>query len=157
MPQITREGFRRHRPRAPISHPAPRNEVGGRDAIPSSASQSDMDLFADTPKLYCVLSRKSVKPACREVTLMLRNMQDPNSAETQELLLANRIHDMVAYFANLGLPDIFESSVMSSADKFASEYTGVTRSCDRRVQKLSDKLREKKEPKTNTGFAMCSF
>ncbi len=118
------------------------NPIGSTLSIPTSTAQVDMDLFADTLELYCLLSQKLVKPAYYEVTLMVRNVQDVESAEMLDLIFSNRVYDMAAYFVDLGLSNIFYEATMGKADTFSSQYASASRGFDRKVEGLLRKLQK---------------
>jgi hypothetical protein len=118
------------------------NPIGSTLSIPTSTAQVDMDLFADTLELYCLLSQKLVKPAYYEVTLMVRNVQDVESAEMLDLIFSNRVYDMAAYFVDLGLSNIFYEATMGKADTFSSQYASASRGFNRKVEALLRKLQK---------------
>ena len=118
------------------------NPIGSTLSIPTSTAQVDMDNFAATLELYCVLSQKLVKPAYYEVTLMTRNVQDMESTEMLDIVFSHRVYDMAAYFVDIGLSDIFYTAAMGNADNFASTYASATRTFDRRIVSLLKKLQD---------------
>ena len=114
--------------------------VGTTLSIPTSVAQLNMDLFANTLEMYCLLSQKLVKPAYYEVTLMTRNIQDLDSAEMLDIVFQNRIYDLAAYFGDLGLSGIFEEAASGSADTFSSKYSSASRAFDKKVRNMLVKL-----------------
>ena len=117
--------------------------VGTTLSIPTSTAQLDMDMFAKTLEIYCLLSQKLVKPAYYEVTLMTRNIQDLDSAEMLDIVFQNRIYDMAAYFGDLGLVGIFEEAASGASDTFASKYAAANRAFNKRVKNLLNKLQRR--------------
>ena len=116
--------------------------VGTTLSIPTSAAQNDMELFAKTLEMYCLLSQKLVKPAYYEITLMTRNIQDQESADMLDIVFQNRVYDMAAYFGELGLSGIFEEAAAGTADTFSSKYSAASRAFDKRVVTLLKKLQK---------------
>ena len=114
--------------------------VGTTLSIPTSVAQLNMDLFAKTLEMYCLLSQKLVKPAYYEITLMTRNIQDLDSAEMLDIVFQNRIYDLAAYFGDLGLSGIFEEAASGSADTFSSKYSSASRAFDKKVRNMLVKL-----------------
>ena len=117
--------------------------VGTTLSIPTSTAQLDMDRFAKTLEIYCLLSQKLVKPAYYEVTLMTRNIQDLDSAEMLDIVFQNRIYDMAAYFGDLGLAGIFEDAARGASDTFSSKYASANRAFNKRVKNLLTKLQRR--------------
>ena len=114
--------------------------VGTTLSIPTSVAQNDMDMYAKTLEIYCLLSQKLVKPAYYEVTLMTRSIQDQESAEMLDLIFSNRVYDLAAYFGDLGLSGIFEEAAVGSSDTFSSKYTAARRAFSKRVKNMLVKL-----------------
>ncbi|MBE6652205.1 MAG: hypothetical protein E7610_02170 [Ruminococcaceae bacterium] len=114
--------------------------VGTTLSIPTSVAQVDMNLFANTLEMYCLLSQKLVKPAYYEITLMTRNIQDLDSAEMLDIVFQHRIYDLAAYFDDLGLAGIFEQAASGTSDTFSSKYSSASRAFDKKVKNMLVKL-----------------
>ena len=118
------------------------NPIGSTLSIPTTAAQNDMDMYAKVLEMYCVLSQKLVRPAYYEVTLMTRNVQDLESTEMLDLIFQNRVYDMAAYFADLGLSSVFYEAATGTSDSFASKYNSASRGFDKRVKNMLKRLQK---------------
>ena len=118
------------------------NPIGSTLSIPTTAAQNDMEMYAKVLEMYCLLSQKLVRPAYYEVTLMTRNVQDLESTEMLDLIFSNRVYDMAAYFADLGLSNVFYDAATGSGDTFASKYSSASRGFDKRIKNMLRKLQK---------------
>ena len=121
------------------------NPIGSTLSIPTSAAQNDMDMYAKVLEMYCLLSQKLVRPAYYEVTLMTRNVQDLESTEMLDLVFSSRVYDMAAYFAELGLADVFYQAAMGDSDNFSSTYSSASRGFNTRIKVIMKKLQNSKK------------
>ena len=116
-----------------------RSAIGSTLSIPTTVASMDVDMYARVLETYCLLSQKLVRPAYYDVMLTARNVQDPESAEMLDIIYANRIYDMGAYFETLGFNTLFMKSV-KEADTFSSSYASASKTFAKKMSVLMQKI-----------------
>lgn len=116
-----------------------RSAIGSTLSIPTTVASMDVEMFANVLEIYCLLSQKLVRPAYYDTMLTTRNVQDPESAEMLNIIFANRIYDMGAYFETLGFNTLFMKSV-KEADTFSSSYASASKTFAKKMSVLMQKI-----------------
>lgn len=117
-----------------------RHGIGSTLSMPTSIGSYDLFEVANILELYAILSQKYVRPAYYDTMLTTRNVRDVESSEMLDLIFQNRIYDMAMYFESLGFASLFSNSVVA-VDTFASSYSGVSRSFDKKMRYILENLK----------------
>ena len=117
-----------------------RHGIGSTLSMPISISGQDLFEVANILELYAILSQKYVRPAYYDTMLTTRNVHDVESSEMLDLIFQNRIYDMAMYFDSLGFASLFSNSVIA-VDTFTSSYSSVSRSFDKKMRYILEKLK----------------
>ena len=120
-------------------HTAWSHSIGSTLSMPTTVGELDTDAFSRVLELYVVLSQKLVRPAYYDTVLTTRNVRDSDSAEMLHLIFSHRIYDMAMYFNELGLNELFTSSVVAT-NKFSSGYSRASSTFDKKIARILQTL-----------------
>jgi len=113
--------------------------VGSSYSVVSAIPDAQTETVGNVLEAMAILSHQKIKPAYYDKMLTSRNIRDEESAEMLDLIFQNRIYDMAMYF-DLGLGDIFKTSVNANDDKFSSSYKQASSRFSNKIKNILKKL-----------------
>lgn len=113
---------------------------GSSYSVVSAISENQTEIVGNILEALAILSHQHLKPAYYETMLTSRNIRDEESAEMLDLIFQNRVYDMGMYFNQLGLGELFKTSVNGNDDKFSSSYSSASRTFNNKVKSILKKL-----------------
>ncbi len=102
-------------------------------SLPTSVGNQDTERLSKTLDVYALLSEQLIKPTYYDVLLTTRNVRDPESSEIIDMIFSHRVYDMAMYFTDLNIGGF-------GTETFASDYAAATRTFDRKVERLLEKI-----------------